>query len=136
MAPLAAVSRAGIQADRTQGKVLQAGLCAASSGWGEGTARPRHGHSWLVLGCPWRHELPTLRPSTAASAPRPPCNLLLPLFGVLFQAAVFHWLLLMEIKTEKGLKKGDYILLAEAIGAQSLVVQSSLQAEGRRTALG
>lgn len=54
VAPLVAVSRGqGIQADRTQGKVLQAGLCAAFSGWGEGTAPPPphlgHGHPGLFL---------------------------------------------------------------------------------------
>lgn len=62
VAPLVAVSRGqGIQADRTQGKVLQAGLCAASSGWGEGTAPPPP-PATATLACSWlswRHELPT-----------------------------------------------------------------------------
>lgn len=88
VAPLVAVSRGqGIQADGTQGKVLQAGLCAASSGWGEGTAPPPlpPRPPWLVLGCPGGTSCPPLRPSTAV-CPRPHslCNLLLPLFGVLF----------------------------------------------------
>lgn len=47
--PSCGFSGQGIQADRTQGKVLQAGLCALPLQAGGGDSRPPHSHPGLFL---------------------------------------------------------------------------------------
>lgn len=79
--PLGAVSQEqGIQADRTQGKGLQAGLRAAFSGWGRGQRPPwPSGFFLAVLEARAAHPLGLALPSAHDLTL---CNLLLLLFWV------------------------------------------------------